>query len=63
MAKDFEKDQLFSITTERPLGRYPSTEDIDHLSYLNKSRSIFEDEGDDNMKEWGLVCGLLRPAC
>jgi hypothetical protein len=54
MAKDFEKDDRPSFITERPLGRYLSKEDIDHLTYLEKSLSVFED--DDNMQEWRLVC-------
>ncbi len=56
MAKDFEKDESLSITTERTPGRYPSTEDIDHLTYLEKGLSIFEDELDGTMQEWRLIC-------
>ncbi len=56
MARDFEKDESLSITTERPSGKYASTEDIDHLTYLEKTLSIFEDELDDNMQEWRLIC-------
>jgi len=56
MARDFEKDESPSITTERPTGRYPSNEDIDHLTYLKKESSLFEDEADGNMREWRLIC-------
>ena len=56
MARDFEKDESLSIITERPSGEYPTTVDIDHLTYLDKSPSIVEDEVDDNMQEWRLMC-------
>ena len=56
MAKDSKKDESLSFITERPSGRYPSKEDIDHLTYLEKRLSVFEDEVDDTMQEWRLIC-------
>jgi hypothetical protein len=56
MAKDFEKDESGSIITERSSGKYPSKEDMDHLTYLEKRPSFFEHEEDDNSREWRLVC-------
>jgi len=56
MAKDFDKDELPSFITEISPGKYPSNEDMDHLTYLEKGPSLFEDEEDDNMREWRLVC-------
>ena len=56
MTKDFEKDESFSIITERSSGRYPAKEGIDHLTYLEERHSIFAHEKDDRMREWQLVC-------
>ena len=56
MAKDFEKDESPSFITETSPGKYPSKEDMDHLTYLDKRPSIFEHEEDDNLREWRLVC-------
>jgi len=56
MAKDFEKDEPPSFITERSPGKYPTTEDMDHLTYLSRSPSVFEREEDDNLREWRLVC-------
>ncbi len=56
MAKDFERYESLSIITERPSGRYPATEDLDHLTYLDKGSSLFEDGAGDSMKEWRLIC-------
>jgi len=50
MAKDFEKDELPSFITETSPGKYPSKEDMDHLSYLDKRPSIFEHEEDANLR-------------
>ena len=54
MAKDSEKHEGPDFVTERPSGRYPFKEGIDHLSYLENSLSVFEH--DDPMREWRLVC-------
>ncbi|MFZ7112254.1 MAG: cereblon family protein [Desulfatiglandales bacterium] len=56
MTKEFEKDESFSIITERPSGHYPTTEGVDHLTYLEKGASIFAREEDDRMRKWRLVC-------
>ena len=55
MAKDFEKYELPSFITEVTPGKYPSNEDLDHLTYLDKRPSRFERE-DDRFREWRLVC-------
>ncbi|MBN2123762.1 MAG: hypothetical protein JW821_05695 [Deltaproteobacteria bacterium] len=56
MVEDFEKDEPFSITTKRSPGKYPSTEDMDHLTYLEERLSVFTHEKDDRIGEWRLVC-------
>ena len=56
MTKDFEKDEPPSFITERSPGGYPSKEDMDHLTYLEKRLSILEHEEDDDIREWRLVC-------
>ena len=56
MSKDSRKDALPSFITERPSGQYPSKEDMDHLTYLEKGPSLFEHEEDENFREWRLVC-------
>ena len=56
MSKDSRKDALPSFITERPSVQYPSKEDIDHLTYLEKRPSLFEHEEDENFREWRLVC-------
>jgi hypothetical protein len=54
MAKDFEIDKWPSFITKRSPEGYPTKEDIDHLTYLDNSLSVFEH--DDCMREWRLVC-------
>ncbi len=56
MAKDVVNDKSLSIITERSSERYPSKEDMDHLTYLEKRLSVFKDEEDDKMREWQLIC-------
>jgi hypothetical protein len=56
MSKDSRKDALPSFITERPSVQYPSKEDIDHLTYLEKRPSLFEHEEDENFQAWRLVC-------
>lgn len=54
MDNEFEKEDRPCFLTERPVGKYLSKEDLDHLTYLEKSLSLF-DQG-DKMEEWRLVC-------
>jgi hypothetical protein len=56
MGKDFEKDEAPAFITEISPGKYPSKEDMDHLTYLEKTPSIFEHEEDEVFREWRLVC-------
>ena len=56
MSKGSRRDALPSFITERPSVQYPSKEDIDHLTYLEKRPSLFEHEEDENFREWRLVC-------
>jgi len=54
MAKDFEKDDAPPFVTRRHEGKYPSKEDLDHLTYLEERPSVFEHN--DNLEERRLVC-------
>jgi len=56
MSSDFQKEDPPSIITERPSGKYPSTEDVDHLTYLERRPSIFDREADEGIRGWRLVC-------
>jgi len=56
MAKDFDKYQLPAFITETSPGTYPSKEDMDHLTYLDKRTSLFVCEEDAKILEWRLVC-------
>jgi len=67
MAKDFEKDESLSITTERTPGRYPSTEDIDHLTYLEKEKIEVRGRHNHDFPYYGhivrLGCYRNAPGC
>ncbi|MBN1102870.1 MAG: hypothetical protein JXL84_05580, partial [Deltaproteobacteria bacterium] len=64
MVKDFEKCKLPSFITERSSGRYPSKEDLDHLTYIEESGSILGPEEEDKIREWRLVCASCgHPIC
>ena len=54
MAKDFGKDERPDFITERPSGKYPFKEDIDHLTYLENGLSVLAHV--DQMRERRLVC-------
>jgi len=56
MTKDFEKHELPSFITETSPGKYPSMEDMDHLTYLEKRSFLFKREEDEKIREWRLVC-------
>jgi len=56
MAKDFEKDELPSFITEVSPDKYPSKEDMDHLTYLEKRPSLLQHDQDDRLRGWRLVC-------
>jgi hypothetical protein len=56
MAKDFEKHEPPSFVTETSPGTYPSREDMDHLTYLESTPSIFGAEEGESAGEWQLVC-------
>jgi hypothetical protein len=56
MAKNFEKDALPSFITEISPGKYPSREDVEHLTYLDRKPSLFDHEEEDSIREWRLVC-------
>jgi hypothetical protein len=56
MAKNFENHELPSFITEISPGQYPHKEDLEHLTYLDREPSLFENEENGNFREWRLVC-------
>lgn len=56
MAKDFDQYELPSFITQTSPGAYPSKEDMDHLTYLDKRPSLFKGEEEDKIREWQLLC-------
>ena len=56
MASEFDNPEPPSFTTERSPDKYPSKEDLEHLTYLDRRPSVFEHEEDESLRDWRLVC-------
>jgi hypothetical protein len=56
MAREFDNRDLPSFITEKCPGKYPSKEDLEHLTYLDRRPSILGHEEDESLREWRLVC-------
>jgi hypothetical protein len=56
MGTDFDIDGLPSFITKKSSEEYPSKADLEHLTYLERTPSLFEHEEDESLREWRLVC-------
>ncbi|MEW6669964.1 MAG: cereblon family protein [Thermodesulfobacteriota bacterium] len=56
MGTDFDRDGLPSFITRRSSEEFPSKAGLNHLTYLEKTPSLFEHEEDDETRDWQLVC-------